>query len=202
MADTSSSGDSSSSKSLMWMMVALTAGLGVMLGGGLFIANTLLHSMTLAVATGNKNTVRTPIGSFRLQKQDQIGPGLPVYPRASMQMPGSDSAGQIIQDAQDGITAVTYYSADDRDAIDNWYAQHLSTEFSRHDASERPLPEAFRAVRVTDGDITFLAARGNNIRALTLSQEANGTRICLMQIHAKSSEATPDSSSAPPATTP
>ncbi|MGA2813662.1 MAG: hypothetical protein ABSG16_19845 [Candidatus Acidiferrum sp.] len=201
MADSSSSGDSSSSKSLMWMMLALTVGLGVMLGGGLFIANTLLHSMSLAAATGNKNVVRTPIGSFRVQKQNQNGPGLPVYPRSSLQLPGTDSAGQIVQDAHEGLTEVTYRSADDREAIDAWYSQHLSAEFSRHDASERPLPEAFRAVRVADGDIAFLAERGNNIRALTLSQEANGTRICLMQVQVTAAP-NPESSGAPPATNP
>jgi hypothetical protein len=185
----------------MWMMLALTVGLGVMLGGGLFIANTLLHSMSLAAATGNKNVVRTPIGSFRVQKQTQNGPGLPVYPRSSLQLPGTDATGQIVQDAQEGLTVVTYHSADDREAIDAWYTQHLSAEFSRHDASERPLPEPFHAVRVADGDIAFLAERGNNIRALTLSQEANGTRICLMQIQAAATT-TPESPGAQPVTNP
>src|SRR5271156_5598979 len=131
MADSSISGDSSSSKSLMWMMLALTVGLGAMLGGGLFIANTLLHSMGLAAATSNKNTLRTPIGSFRVESQDQIGPGLPVYPRATLQMPRSDSTGEAIQEAQEGVSAVTYHTTDDRDAVDTWYAQHLSTEYTR-----------------------------------------------------------------------
>ncbi len=183
-------------------MVALTAGLGVMLGGGLFIANTLLHSMGLAAATGNKNIVRTPIGSFRVQKMDQLGPGLPVYPRASLELPGSDSTGQAIQDAQDGLTTVTYHSTDERDAIDSWYTQHLSTEFTRHEGNDRPLPEAFRAIRVADGDIAFLAERGSNIRALTLTQDANGTKICLMQIRAKANTEAPESSGGAPAVNP
>jgi hypothetical protein len=156
-----------------------------MLGGGLFIANTLLHSIGLAAASTNKNTVHTPIGSFRVQQQDQVGPGLPVYPRSSLQLPNSDSTGQAIQDAQEGVSEVTYQSADDRDAVDTWYAQHLSQEFTRHDATERPLPEAFHAIRIADGDIAFLAERGNSIRALTLSREASGTKICLIEIQAK-----------------
>ena len=191
MADSSSSGDSSSSKSLMWMMLALTAGLGVMLGGGLFIANTLLHTMGLAAASGNRNTVRTPIGSFRVEKQNQIGPGLPVYPRSSLQLPGADATEQVVQDAQNGITSVTYHSADDRDAVDAWYSQHVSTEFSRHDGSERPLPDAYHVVRVADGDISFLAERGGNIRAVVLSQDAGGTKICLLQVHSQTPAAAP-----------
>jgi len=175
----------------MWMMLALTAGLGVMLGGGLFIANGLLHSMSLAAANNNKNVLRTPIGSFRVEKEGQIGPGLPVYPRSSLQLPGTDSTGQALQQAQEGVATVTYYTADDRDAVDSWYAQHLSPEYTRHDASERPLPEHFRMVRVADGDIAFLAERGNNIRALTLSQDPNGTRICLIQAHAETAETRP-----------
>jgi len=191
MSGSSSPGDASSSKSLMWMMLALAAGLGVMLGGGLFIANTLLHSMGLAAATNNRNTLRTPMGSFRLEKQDQIGPGLPVYPRGSLQLPGSDSTGEAIQRAQEGITAVTYHTADDREAVDSWYVQHLSPEYTRHDASERPLPEAFRTLPVADGDISFLAERGNNIRGVTLSQDSGGTRICLLQMHLRAPETTP-----------
>jgi hypothetical protein len=181
MSDSSISDSSSSSKSLMFMMLALAAGLGVMLGGGLFIANTLLHSMGLAVAHNNKNTVRTPIGSFRMEGQNQIGPGLPVYPRASLELPSSDTTGQAMQQAQEGVITATYHTEDDRDAVETWYAQHLSPEYTRHDGSERPLPEAFRILPVGDGDISFLAERGSNIRAITLSADAGGTKIGLLQ---------------------
>jgi hypothetical protein len=191
MSDTSGSGDSSSSKSLMWMMLALTAGLGVMLGGGLFIANTLLHSMGLAAANTNRSTVRTPIGSFRLEGQEQIGPGLPVYPRALLQLPGGDSTGQAMQQAQEGITTVTYHSSDEREVIDSWYTQHLSTEYTRHDATEHQLPEVFHAVPVGDGDISFLAQRGSNIRAVILSADTGGTKICLLQTRVRAAETTP-----------
>jgi hypothetical protein len=189
MSDTSTSGDSSSSKSLMWMMLALFAGLGVMLGGGLFLANGLLHSMGMAAAGTNKNTLRTPMGSFRLEKQDQVGPGMPVYPRASLRLPGTDNAGAAIQQAQDGITTVTYQTQDDRDAVSNWYGEHLSPEFTRHDSTERPLPEPYGAVPVSDGDITFLAERGGNLRAVTLAADPAGTKICMIQMHAHTTPA-------------
>ena len=66
MSESSSAGRCASSKSLMWMMVALFAGFGVMLAGGLFLANHLARTMGLAAASGTKNTVRTPIGAFRM----------------------------------------------------------------------------------------------------------------------------------------
>src|SRR5277367_4769128 len=168
----SSSGDSSSSKSLMWMMLALFAGLGVMLGGGLFLAKGLLNSMGLAAASSSKNTLRTPVGSFRLEKADQVGPGLPVYPRSSLQLPGTDSTGQVIQEAQDGVSAVTYHTTDDRDFVTSWYAEHLSPEFAKHDPKDRPVPEAFGVLRIADDDEAFLAQRGDNLRAVTLASDA------------------------------
>jgi hypothetical protein len=185
MSDSSSSGDSSASKSLMWMMLALFAGLGVMLAGGLFLANGLLHSMSMAASSTNKNTLRTPMGSFRLEKQDQVGPGLPVYPRSSLRLPGTDNTSAAMQQAQDGIASVTYQTQDDRDAVSNWYGEHLSPEFTRHDSTERPLPEPFGAVPVADGDIAFLAERAGNLRAVTLSADPAGTKICMIQMRSR-----------------
>ena len=101
-----SAGNSSSSKSLMFMTLALFAGFGVMLGGGLFIAKRLAETMGLAAATGSKDTVRTPIGAFRMEKEDQVGPGLPVYPRSSLEVPSDVATGKALSDSKNGVTVV------------------------------------------------------------------------------------------------
>ena len=189
MSDSFSASDSSA-KSLLWMTTALFAGFGVLLGGGLFMASHLVRSLGLAAATG-KNTVRTPAGGFRMEQQDQIGPGLPVYPRSSLQLPGNDSTGKELQDAKDGITTVTYVSTDEREAVENWYAQHLSAEFTRHTSDEQPFAAPFQDVHVADGEIAFLAVRAENIRYVTLSKEPNGTRIYLVRTRAQIAPATP-----------
>ncbi|HZC66734.1 MAG TPA: hypothetical protein VE545_09190, partial [Candidatus Dormibacteraeota bacterium] len=107
-----SAGNSSSSKSLMWMTLALFAGFGVMLGGGLFIAKRLAQTMGLAAATGNKNTLRTPIGAFRMEREDQVGPGLPVYPRASLEVPGNEAVSEALNDSKNGVIVVAYHTDD------------------------------------------------------------------------------------------
>lgn len=197
MSNTSSAGNSSSSRSLMWMMVALFTGLGVMMGGGLFLASRLVRAMGLAAATGGKDTVHTPIGSFRLEKEDQVGPGLPVYPRSSLELPGDDATGTVLREAQNGIATATYHTTDARDFVDGWYAKHLSPDFTRHDAGEKPQPDIFHEVRVSEDDIAFLAERGGKVRIVRLSTDATGTTICLIQTNARASETTPATNPTP-----
>lgn len=199
MSDSVSAGDSSPSKSLLWMTVALFAGFGVLLGGGLFMASHLVRSLGLAAATG-KNTLRTPSGGFRMEKENQIGPGLPVYPRSSLKVPGNDSTGQILQDAKDGVATVTYVSADDRDAVEVWYAQHLSPEFTQHTSDEQPFAAPFQDVHVSAGDIAFLAERGDNIRVVDLTTDTTGTTIRLVRTHAQTSSTNSPETSSPGAT--
>jgi hypothetical protein len=180
MAESPTMGGSSSSKSLLWMMIAAFLGLGVLLGGGLFLANRMVRSMGLAAAT-SKDTIRTPAGSFRLVKQNEIGPGLPVYPNSSLVLPTEKAAALAIQERNSGISAVTYHTRDTRDSVDIWYSKHLGPEFARHDAAEKPLPEVFRDTRVSDSAIAFLAQRGKQIRIVALSLDATGTSVSLLR---------------------
>lgn len=180
MAEGSTSGSSSSSKSLMWMMVALFAGLGVLLAGGLFIASRVVRSMGLASASV-KDTVRTPGGSFRVEKDTLAGPGLPVYPRASLVVPGENSTETAMKEAQNGIETSTYHTTDSREFVDSWYAKHLSPDFARHDAGENPQAAIFRDARVSEGDVAFVAERNQKVRIVALSLDSGGTKISLIR---------------------
>lgn len=179
MAESSASGDSSSSKSLLWMMIAVFVGLSGLLAGGLFLANRMVGSMGLAAAT-SKDTIHTPAGSFRLERQNEVGPGLPVYPNAAMVLPDQKSTAVAIEERKNGISTVTYRTRDTRDSVDLWYSKHLSGEFIRHDAGEKPLPEVLRNARVTDNDVAFVAERGKQVRVVTLSLHETGTSIALL----------------------
>jgi hypothetical protein len=173
MAESSASGESSSSKSLLWMMIALFVGLGGLLGGGLFMANRMVGSVGLAAAT-SKDIIRTPAGNLHLEKQNDVGPGLPVYSNASLVLPSDKSAAIAIQERNSGIASVTYHTRDTRDSVDLWYSKHLSAEFARHDAGESPLPEVLRDGRVSQSDISFLAQRGRQVRIVSLSLDTTG----------------------------
>jgi hypothetical protein len=179
MAETSA-GESSSSKSLLWMMLAFFAGLGILLGGGMFLASRIMRTAGIS-ASMSKDTVRTPLGSFRLEKEGAVGPGLPLYPHASLVVPGEEASAEAIKNSKRGVDSVNYHSTDLRDSVDNWYVKHLGSEFQRHDAGEKPLPEIFRDVRVSDNDIAFVAERGQQVRVVALSLDATGTKISLIR---------------------
>ena len=192
MAKQSSSGNSSSSKSLMWMMIALFMGLGVLLGGSLFVANRVVRSVGLS-AVSAKDTIRTHGGTFRLEKETEVGPGLPVYPRSSLIVPDDNDAAAAMKQAQSGIETSLYHTTDVRDYVDNWYTGHLSPEYTRHNPGDKTFREALSVARVSDGDITFVAEREQMVRIVALSQDAGGTTISLIRFKDSSpaSEASP-----------
>jgi hypothetical protein len=187
MAEGSVSGNSSSSKSLMWMMIGLFTGLAILLAGGLFLASRVVRSMGLSAASA-KDTVRTPGGSFRLEKETEVGPGLPVYPRSSLVVPDDDASLAAIKQAQNGIETSTYHTSDTRDFVDSWYSKHLSPEFTRRDAGDKPVPAIFSDARVSDNDIAFVAEREHMVRIVALSLDSGGTKISLIRF-SKSSAA-------------
>jgi hypothetical protein len=192
MAEGSTSSNSSSSKSLMWMMIALFAGLAVLLAGGLFVASRVIRSMGLTAANA-MNTVRTPGGSLRMEKEAQMGPGLPVYPRSSLVLPDDDGAATAVKQARNGIETSTYHTTDTRDFVDEWYGKHLSPEFTRRDSAEKPVPAIFNDARVSDNDIAFVAERGQTVGIVALSLDSGGTKISLIRF----SKSTPAADQAP-----
>jgi len=194
MAEGSVSGNSSSSKSLMWMMIGLFIGLAVLLAGGLFLASRVVRSMGLSAASA-RDTVRTKGGSFRLEKETEVGPGLPVYPRSSLVVPDDDSAATAIKQAQNGIQTSTYHTTDTRDFVDEWYSKHLSPEFTRRDAGDKQVPAIFSDARVSESDITFVAEREQMVRIVALSLDSGGTKISLIRF----SKSSPASAQAPAA---
>jgi len=175
------SGGSSVSKKLMWMMIGLFAGMAVLLGGGLFMAGRVVRSMGLA-ASAPKDTVKTPVGSFRLEKADQVGPGLPVYPRSSLELPGENAAAEAIKDSQSGRNTVFYHTTDTREEVDGWYSKHLSPQFTRHDAGEKPMLDVLQKARVAETDIVFVAEHGPQTRVVALSEDSGGTKISLIRL--------------------
>jgi hypothetical protein len=164
------------------MMVGFFAGIALLMGGALVLVSRVVRSVGLSAASYDRNTVHTPGGSYRLQKQDQVGPGLPLYPRASLELPDASSAGAAIKQAQNGVNVSTYHTSDMRDFVDNWYSQHLSPEFKRRDSGQQPVPDIFKDANVSDSDIAFVAERGDQMRIVTLSLDEGGTKISLIRV--------------------
>lgn len=186
MADAPASG-SSTSKSLMWMSVALFGGMAVLLGGGLFLAGRVVRSVGMSASAG-PNVVRTPGGGLRVEREKEVGPGIPMYPHASLVIPGEKEAVQATKDAENNTTRVVYLTTDPRDLVDQWYQDHLAKDFQRHDAGETPQLDVFQDARVSGDDIAFLAERENHTRIVALTMDATGTRITLIRIDKPSAE--------------
>ncbi len=183
------SGNSSQSKSLLWMMVGFFAGIAVLIGGGFLLVNKVVRSVGLSAASNSQNVVRTPRGTVRLQKQDQVGPGLPVYPRSELELPEASSTATALKEREKGVSVAAYLTSDSRDFVDNWYSQHLSPEFKRRDTGEKPVADIFKDAHVADSDIAFIAERGQQTRIVALSLVETGTKIALIRVD-KSAPAT------------
>ncbi|HKV23424.1 MAG TPA: hypothetical protein VJN93_02435 [Candidatus Acidoferrum sp.] len=181
MAEVSSSGNSSSSKSLLWMMIALFTGLAILLGVGLLVASRVLHSAGLSAGT-TRNTVRTAAGTYRLERENEVGPALPVYPRSSLVVPGEADAADAIKAAKNGIETSTYHTTDLREFVDTWYTGHLSPDYTRHEPGDRTASDLLRDSAVSNQDITFVANRDQKVRVVALTQDSGGTRISLIRL--------------------
>jgi len=191
--DASASSGAPSSKSLLFMMVAMTCGVCVLLAGGLLMASRVINALGLR-SSSDKTTVRTPIGDYRLEKAQQVGPGLPVYPAASLVLPGPEAARLAEADSnQPQVVSSIYHTNSSREYVSNWYVEHLSPEFTRQDSGPKKLPDEFRNVHISDEDITFVGERGDQVRVVDLTQDDTGTKITLLR------SAKPPTSQTPPA---
>jgi hypothetical protein len=179
-----------SSKSLLFMMIAMTCGFCILLGGGLLMASRVIAALGLR-AGSDKTTVHTPLGEFRIEKAKEVGPGLPVYPASTLVLPGSAAAHPPLNDDQPQVLVSTYHTNSSREYVANWYAEHLSPEFVRQDSGPKKLPEAFRDSRISDDDIAFAGERGDQVRVVALALDDMGTRITLLRSYTKPSVPTP-----------
>ena len=181
---TPTSGGGPSSESLLFMMIAMTLGFCILLGGGLVMASRVITAMGLR-AGSDKTTVRTPIGEFRFEKAKEVGPGLPVYPAASLVLPGAAAAHVPANDDQPQVIASTYHTNSSREYVATWYLEHLSPEFVRQDPGPKKLPEVLRDSHIADEDIAFFGERGDQVRLVALTVDDMGTKITLLRSYTK-----------------
>jgi hypothetical protein len=166
------------------MMIAMTIGFCVLLGGGLLMASRVINVLGLR-AGSDKTTVRTPVGEFRVEKAKEVGPGLPVYPVATLVLPGAAAAHLLVNDDQPQVISSTYHTNSSREYVVAWYVEHLSPEFVRQDNGPKKLPDAFRDSHISDDDIAFVGERGDQVRVVALSTEDTGTKITLLRSYTK-----------------
>jgi hypothetical protein len=174
------SGGAPASKSLLFMMIAMTLGFCVVLGAALLTASRVIRSLRLRSGS-DRSTVQTPLGEFRLEKAQQVGPGLPVYPQASLVVPGATGPVAVPKDNQPQVVSSIYHVNSSREFVVDWYGEHLSPEFVRQDAGPKSLPDAFHDSQISDDDVVFVGERGEQVRVVSLTADDTGTKITLLR---------------------
>jgi hypothetical protein len=195
----STSGGASSSKSLLFMMIAMTCGFCILLGGGLLMASRVINALSLR-ASSDKGTVHSPLGDYRTEKASAVGPGLPVYPQSTLVLPGAEAARASAVANQPQVVSSIYHSNAPREYVVTWYVEHLSPEFVRQDSGNKNLPAAFQNSSISEDDVTFLGERGDQVRLVALAQEDTGTKITLLRF-SKPQIPAPAADQQPPAPT-
>jgi len=74
-----------------------------------------------------KRRCATPLGEFRVERAKEVGPGLPVYPAASLVLRGSADAHLPLNDDQPQVIASTYHTNSSREYVANWYLGALES---------------------------------------------------------------------------
>ena len=188
MARSASSGESSSSKSLFFMMAAMFCGFAILLSAGLLMTSRVIHALQLR-SEGDKTIVRSPLGDYRVEKAQEVGPGLPVYPQSSLVLPGGAPAHLPAKANQPQVVTSTYHTNSSREYVANWYLGHLSPEFVRQDPGPKNLPEVFQESPVTESDVIFVGERGDQVRLVCLTTDDMGTTISLLRSAKQPSQA-------------
>src|SRR5579883_3029457 len=167
----------------MWMTAGLFVGMGVMMAGGLFMAGRVIRSVGLTAAMNGQDKIRTPGGDFRVEKDSDMGPRLLVYPRVSLELPGTSDAAESLKEAQSGIKVVTYHSNDPQVFVDDWYKSHLMQDFTRYEAADKPQIEALKLPELADASVVFVSERGNKLGIVALTMDEDGTQIALVRVN-------------------
>lgn len=179
MAQGSTEGNSSNS--LFWMTVAFVCAMGILFGTGILVSSQVLSSMARPAGADNL-TMHTPAADLRMEKRNEIGPGLPVYPHAALLLAGANTGEALPHAKHPQSQITTYYTDDVPQLVESWYLQHLGSEFVRHTVGEPQAPPELDEVAVPIDSIAFLGQRGDQIRLVTLTSNANGTRIILVRL--------------------
>lgn len=194
-------GNSYSSKSLLWMTVGLFASMGILLGGGFYLAGRVMRTAGL-VGTNDGKTMHTPLGSLRIEREKQMGPIMPIYPSGTLIIPDPHEALKQAVEAKNGVTRTTYQADDDPDFVDKWYQDHLPAEFKRRGSGDSVMPEVFAQLKIPDTTVAFIADRSGHTRVVTLTPDTRGVQISLIHVdHPDPSEPDDNPLAGPPSVT-
>jgi hypothetical protein len=174
------SASDSSFKSLPWMKLALSCGLALLIGGGIYMTSHLGRALQFYTPS-SEGTVRTGDGDWRVERPSEVGPGLPVYPEASLVLAERGGLPTGPKHNQAEVYTAIYHSTDPSEFVNDWYLKHLGPEFAPNSGSDQEIPGILLDARISDKDVTFVGERGDQIRIVAIAVDSTGTEIKLVR---------------------
>jgi hypothetical protein len=167
-------------KSFPWMKLALSCGLALLVGGGIYMTSHLGRAVQFHIASSDA-TIHTGDGDWRVERPSQIGPGLPVYPEASLVLGGRGGLQATPKHNRAEVYTAIYHSTDPSEVVDDWYHKHLGPEFAPSNDADQEIPGILHDASISDKDVTFVGERGDQIRIVAIAMDSTGTEIKLVR---------------------
>ena len=170
-------------KHVVWAMLLV---IGFIIASGIFMVwfglRILSHSVQIKVSDAGSEskvvTVRTPIGNFRIAKEQNTSDlhlGLPVYPGATRaEDSGDDNSVSLSFDLPNDtnlrIALAKFNTPDSLSKVQNFYKQQLGGEGTSFTRTDR------------DGKVVFEMKYGEQDKVVSLTPHDGGTQIHLVRI--------------------
>ena len=132
-------------------------------------------------AASSEATVHTGDGDWRVERPSEVGPGLPVYPEASLVLGGRSGLPTAPKHNQAEVYTTIYHSTDPSEFVDDWYLKHLGPEFAPSNGADQEIPGILHDASISDKDVTFVGERGDQIRIVAIAMDSTGTEIKLVR---------------------
>jgi hypothetical protein len=170
-------------KHIVWAILLV---IGFIIASGIFMVwfglRILSHGVQIKVSEAGSDskvvTVRTPIGNFKIakeQKPSDLHLGLPVYPGATRASDSRDDNSvslsfDLPNDTNLRIAAAKFNTPDPLNKVQEFYKQKLGGEVTSFTRTDR------------DGKVVFEMKYGEQDKVVSLTPHDGGTKIHLVRI--------------------
>ncbi len=170
-----------SRSALLWVLGILGGALVLLILASLIFTVYIARQIRVREA-GSRVEIQTPVGEFKVNKNEAHSTGLPVYPGA---VASASEGGNFEFSADDeaiGMAAEKYRSADPVDKVEQWYRNRLGTEYRLETHAKRPNWDRNDRLHMGNVDVAFVDDSGGGARVIGLKRSGDGTEIDLFRV--------------------
>ncbi len=171
----------SSSNVIWWVLGIIGACITLVIIAGLVVISVLVHKVRVN-ARDNKVEIETPVGSLKVNQDNEHTTGLPVYPGATLEKSQGVNFDVEANGKSAGLAIEKYTSDDPREKVQDWYASKLGGEFKLQVGNQGGNDQIQGVpISVKTTDVSFVDDRGNGARVVALARHGDGTEITLVR---------------------